>query len=166
MGKTPAELLLGYQPRSIVQNLIQPASVPVSLAPKDMDLLLKYRLARLDACRSEAVDRQLTVWKQRVEKYDSGIRKHVYSVGDWVLYQNYKIAEKFGNPFEPRWFGPVIIIAISSRKKLDLQVPFSHDVLKGWHTDKVKPYMLRNDPILGKSKLRATLSSEGFQKVL
>ena len=84
MGRTPAELLLGYQPHSIVHNLIQPASVPASLAPKDRNLLLKYRLACLDTYSSEAVDRQLIFWKQRDEKYYSGIRKHVYSVGDWV----------------------------------------------------------------------------------
>jgi hypothetical protein len=47
------------------------------------------------------------------------------------------------HPWEHRWKGPVTIVRISSKGKLDLQHP-EGDIMKGWRTGKVRLYILRD----------------------
>lgn len=76
------------------------------------------------------------------------ISRHTYRRGDLVLYQNYAIAEKFDHPFEYRWRGPVQIVYVSRKGKVNLRhLNGSNYVMKGWHTDKIRPYFLREDPV-------------------
>jgi len=142
---SPAMLLLGYQPRFPVQNLIQPPVVPTP--DLDVNQLRTVRLARLDAWRMEAVDRQITRWNSRFDNLEKGVRqKHEpYRVGDLVLFQNYPLVGKSGNPWDQRWRGPVRISRISRKGKLDLHHPSGNFVLKGWHTDRVRPYHLLDE---------------------
>ena len=44
-----------------------------------------------------------------------------------------------------RWRGPVCIERISRKGKLDLHHPCGNFALKGWHTDRVRPYHLRDE---------------------
>jgi hypothetical protein len=141
-GDSPALLLFGYNPRLRVVNLIEPAEVQLTPRAAMIEHFRQLRLARLDCIRNEAVTRQLDQWAQRTEAYNKHLRSHRYRVGDLVLYQNYSLKGKPGHPWAHRWRGPVTIIHISSKGKLDLQHP-EGDVMKGWHSDKVRPYVLR-----------------------
>jgi transposase InsO family protein len=141
-GDSPAMLLFGYNPRLRVVNLIEPAQVLPTPRAGMIEHFRQLRLARLDCISNEAVTRQLDQWTQRTEAYNKHLRSHRYRVGDLVLYQNYSLKGKPGHPWAHRWRGPVTIIHISFKGKLDLQHP-EGDIMKGWHTDKVRPYVLR-----------------------
>jgi transposase InsO family protein len=149
-GDSPATLLFGYSPRNRVVNLIQPGGLRIDPGLDDpaedrgayVTSLQRLRLAKLDSIRNEAVTRQLDQWARRTEAYNQRLRRHRYEIGDLVLYQNYALKGKPGNPWEHRWKGPVTVVRISSKGKLDLQHP-QGDIMKGWHTDKVRPYHLR-----------------------
>jgi hypothetical protein len=39
--------------------------------------------------------------------------------------------------------GPVEIVHITAKGKLHLRHPETNELMKGWHTDKVRPYVLR-----------------------
>ena len=60
-----------------------------------------------------------------------------------VLYQNYQLKSQHGNPWVYRWKGPVEIVRITAKGKLHLRHPETNTLKKGWHTDKVRPYVLR-----------------------
>jgi len=99
----------------------------------------------LDLLRQEAVTRQLDYWAKRVTAHDNGLRKHRYEIGDLVLYQNYPLKAQHGNPWKFRWTGPVEIVRITAKGKLYLRHEETGDVMKGWHSDKVSPYILRHE---------------------
>jgi hypothetical protein len=147
---SPAMLLLGYQPRLPIQNLVQGLdinSLPLDEVNLDWSVeeIGALRLARLDAWRMEAVDRQLVRWKQRLAGLERGLHDHVYRMGDWVLYQNYQLNSRAGAPWDQRWRGPVRIVHISRKGKVDLYHPTADFYLRGWHTDRIRPYHLRDE---------------------
>jgi len=146
-GTSPAELLLGYLPRQRVLNLVEPrvADRLVSMTESAIDELRELRLAKLDSLRQEAVTRQLDYWAKRVTAHDDGLRKHRCGIGDLVLYQNYPLKAQHGNPWKFRWRGPVEIVHITAKGKLHLRHEETGDVMKGWHSDKVRPYVLRHE---------------------
>jgi transposase InsO family protein len=146
---SPAMLLLGYQPRLPIQNLVQGLDIDTRSSESDqspkVEEVSSLRLARLDAWRMEAVDRHLVRWKQRIEGLERGLHKHVYRIGDWVLYQNYQLNTRAGAPWDQRWRGPVRIVHISRKGKVDLYHPTADFYLRGWHTDRIRPYHLRDE---------------------
>jgi hypothetical protein len=144
-GFSPAMLLFGFNPRSPIENLVDPPanSEEVEIDPETRSTLQATRLATLDARRIEATDNALKIWEQRVIAYDRKLRRHKYQVGDLVLFQKTALHDTFGRPWDDRWRGPAQIIHITRKGKLDLQHP-SGDVIRGWHTDKVRPYVLRS----------------------
>jgi hypothetical protein len=145
---SPAQLLMGFSPRNEVLNLIEPQiGMKLSLAESAMDKLGELRLARLDSYREEGVTMQIQKWKHRVEEYDRGLRTHTYTVGDLVLYQNYSLKTQHGNPWKYRWKGPVEIACITKKGKLHLKHLETGELMKGWHSDKVRPYVLREDSV-------------------
>jgi hypothetical protein len=81
-------------------------------------------------------------WARRTEAYNKHLRRHRYEIGDLFLYLNYALKGKPGHPWEHRWKGPVTVVRLASKGNLDLEHP-EGDVMKGWHTDKVRPYVLR-----------------------
>jgi hypothetical protein len=82
---------------------------------------------------------QIQKWKHRVEEYDRSLRTHTYMVGDLVLYQNYSLKTQHGNPWKYRWKGLVEIACITKKGKLHLKHLETGELMKGWHSDKVRP---------------------------
>jgi transposase InsO family protein len=145
---SPSQLLMGYLPRNEVLNLVEPQiGMKLSLEEPAVDKLRELRLARLDAYREEAVTLQIHKWTRRVEEYDRGLRAHAYEVGDLVLYQNYGLKTQHGNPWKYRWKGPVEIVHITKKGKLHLKHPETGGLMKGWHSDKIRPYILREGSV-------------------
>jgi hypothetical protein len=147
-GHSPSTLLLGFTPRNKVLNLVEPAQANKILADpgghKEMiKQLQEIRLAKLDAVRQEAVSMQIDQWARRIANHEKGLRRHRYTIGDLVLYQNYQLKTQHGNPWTYRWRGPVEIVHITAKGKLHLRHPETNELMKGWHTDKVRPYILR-----------------------
>ena len=103
----------------------------------------EIRLAKLDAVREEAVSMQIDQWARRIAAHEKGLRRHRYQIGDLVLYQNYQLKSQHGNPWVYRWKGPVEMVRITAKGKLHLRHPETNELMKGWHTDKVRPYVLR-----------------------
>jgi transposase InsO family protein len=144
--KSPAMLFMGYQPRYPIENLLDPPAANLEIIDsKIVEQLSRLRLARLDAWRLEHVQKQLYRWSQRIDSLEKSLGinfRYRYHVGDFVLYQNYSLVGKSGSPWDQRWRGPVKIIYISRKAKIDLQHP-SGDIMKGWHSDRLRPYYLR-----------------------
>ena len=143
---TPFKLLFGFQPRNPVQNLVQPPSLASKCITQerqglDVDKLRCLRLAKLDEVRESLIDLQTKRWDEYLEKHDWKGSWFQYEVGDWVLFQGYQLMP-FGNAFKSRWKGPVLIIKVTRKVKIDLRHP-TGEVMKGWHTDKIKPYYTR-----------------------
>jgi hypothetical protein len=143
-GLTPSVLLFGYTLRAPILNLVAPVPSLLELEGtlKVAKELHRLREIRLQAVREEAVDRNLEYWRERSLKHDAGLRRHTYQVGDLVLVQNYTLANGFGRPWDRRWKGPFKITHISRKGKVDL-VDSIGTRLRGWHTDKLRPYHLR-----------------------
>jgi hypothetical protein len=147
-GHSSSTLLLGFTPRNKVLNLVEFAQANKILAdpggPKDIiKQLQEIRLAKLDAVRQEAVSMQIDQWARRIANHEKGLRYHRYTIGNLVLYQNYQLKTQHGNLLTYRWKGPVEIIHITAKGKLHLRHPETNKLMKGWHTDKVCPYVLR-----------------------
>ncbi|RPB19942.1 hypothetical protein L211DRAFT_870938 [Terfezia boudieri ATCC MYA-4762] len=106
------------------------------------DKMVFLRNEKLDEIRHLATERQLKAWEHRVEQYQAKLRDHEYLVGDLVLFQNYAKRHKPGSPWEDRWKGPARITYITSKGKIDFQTT-NGTIHKGWHTDRVKPFILR-----------------------
>jgi len=85
---------------------------------------------------------QIHKWIRRVEEYDRGRRTHTYTVGDLVLYQNYSLKIQYSNPWKYRWKDPVEVTHITKKGKLHLKNLETGELTKGWHSDKVRPYIL------------------------
>jgi len=149
-GHSPSTLLLGFTPRNKVLNLIEPdlANKLQILADIEgnkevMKQMQVIRLAKLDAVREEAVSMQIDQWAKRIAAHEKGLRRHRYWIGDLILYQNYQLKLQHGNPWVYRWKGPVEIVHITAKGKLHLRHPETNKLMKGWHTNKVQPYILR-----------------------
>jgi hypothetical protein len=149
-GHSPSILLLGFTPRNKILNLVEPnlANKLQMLTDTEghrgvMTQLQEIRLAGLDAVREEAVSMQIDQWARRIAAHEQGLRRHRYAIGDLVLYQNYQLKSQHGNPWVYRWKGPVEIVHITAKGKLHLRHPETSELMKGWHTDKVRPYVLR-----------------------
>jgi hypothetical protein len=148
-GHTPSTLLLGFTPRNEVLNLVEPTQAnkiltdPLGGYKEMIKQLREIRLAKLDAVRQEDVSMQIDQWVRRIANHEKGLRRHRYTIGDLVLYQNYQLKTQHGNPWTYRWKGPVEIVHITDKGKLHLRHPETNELMKGWHTDKVLPYILR-----------------------
>jgi len=149
-GHSPSTLLLGFTPRNKVLNLIEPdlanklqILVDIEGNKEVMKQMQEIHLAKLDAVREEAVNMQIDQWARRIAAHEKGLRRHQYQVGDLVLYQNYQLKSQHGNPWVYHWKGPVEIVRITAKGKLHLRHPETNELMKGWHTDKVRPYVLR-----------------------
>jgi hypothetical protein len=86
---------------------------------------------------------QIDQWVRRIADHEKGLRRHQYTIGDLVLYQNYQLKTQHGNPWTYRWKGPVEIVHITDKGKLHLRHQETNELMKGWHTDKIRPYLLR-----------------------
>lgn len=139
LGYSPFQLLYGYQPRSAIQNLILPSDFN---NPAEPSKLLFLRNEKLDEMRLLATEKQLKNWEKRVEEYNRGLIKHRYFMGDLVLFQNYAKKGKFGKPWEDKWRGPVKITKVSTKGKIDFE-SVDGTKYKGWHADRIKPFILR-----------------------
>jgi len=109
--------------------------------------LQEIRRARLDAGHQEAVNMQIDQWAKRIASHEQDLRRHHYVIGDRVLYQNYQLKTQHGNPWTYRWKGPVEIVNITAKGKLHMRHPETNELMKGWHTDKVRPYILREGSV-------------------
>lgn len=114
---TPSQLLFGFQPRNPLEICFDLPKVRGT--ETELKELRKLHLARIDSLRETAVNRQLKGWEWRVINHDSGLRNHKYEVGDWVLFQNYPLKGKHGHFWEYRWKGPVEIVHISQKGKVN-----------------------------------------------
>jgi len=101
---------------------------------------------------------QIDQWARRIANHEQGLRRYRYVISDLVLYQNYLLKTLHGNPRTYRWKGSVEIVYITAKGKLYLQHPETNELMKGWHTDKVRPYVLR--------KLSVTLEDASDSKNL
>jgi hypothetical protein len=142
-------LLLGFTPRNKILNLVEPSLANKLQLLTDVDdhkevikQLQEVRLAKLDAIREEAITMQIDQWARRIAAHEQGLRRHCYIIGDLVLYQNYQLKSQHGNPWVYRWKGPVEIVHITVKRKLHLRHLEMNELMKGWHTDKVRPYIL------------------------
>jgi hypothetical protein len=149
-GHSPSTLLLGFTPRNKILNLVEPnlanrlqMLTDIEGHGEVMKQLQEVRLAKLDAIREEAITMQIDQWARRIAAHEQGLRHHRYTIGDLVLYQNYQLKSQHGNPWVYRWKGPVEIVHITAKGKLHLRHPETNELMKGWHTDKVRPYVLR-----------------------
>jgi len=152
-GHSPSTLLLGFTPRNKVLNLIEPAQTNKILAnPRGhkemMKQLQEIRLAKLDAVHQEAVSMQIDHRARRITNHEQGLRRHHYVIGDLVLYQNYQLKTQHGNPWTYHWKGPVEIVHITAKGKLHLRHPETNELMKAWHTDKVRPVILRKASVV------------------
>jgi hypothetical protein len=59
-----------------------------------------------------------------------------------ALHQKHQLNTRAGAAWDRPWRRLVRIVHISRKGKLDLQHP-EGEIMKGWHTDKVRPYNLR-----------------------
>jgi len=151
-GHSPSILLLGFTPRNKVLNLVEPGEANRILTDPEGDKkkvkrLQEIRLARLDAVRQEAVNMQIDQWAKRIASHERGLCRHHYVIGDLVLYQNYQLKTQHGNLWTYRWKGPVEIVHIPAKGKLHMRHPETNELMKGWHTDKVRPYILREGSV-------------------
>ncbi|KAF8509643.1 hypothetical protein BDD12DRAFT_905537 [Trichophaea hybrida] len=162
-GLTPSVLLVGYNLRSPIVNLIAPGNVTDN--EKKHDQLHHLREIRIDGIRQQAIDRALNYWQQRTEAYEKAIAKHTYQVGDLVLVQNYQIADSFGHPWDFRWKGPFRICYITRKGKVDL-VDATGLRLKGWHTDKLCPYYLRSESDRGTLEISADIAKDAIKGII
>ncbi|KAF8471100.1 hypothetical protein BDZ91DRAFT_717717 [Kalaharituber pfeilii] len=135
LSYSPFQLLYGYQPQSVIQNLILPAAEP-SEGPRQHRYLHKEKL---DEIRHLTTSRQLKQWEKRMQKYQAGLRKHQYHVGDLILFQNYAKRGKPGSPWDDKWRGPAKITHISTKGKIP-----DHSQYRGRHTDRIKPFIFCN----------------------
>jgi len=108
-----------------------------------MKQMQEIHLAKLDAVRKEAVSMQIDQWARRIAAHQKRLRHHRYQIGDLVLYQNYQLKSQHDNPWVYRWKGPVEIVRITANGKLHLHHPTTNELMKGWQTDKVHPYVLQ-----------------------
>jgi hypothetical protein len=166
-GLTPSVLLFGYTLRAPILNLVGPVPSPVEDTLKVARELHRLREIRLQGVREEAIDRNLEYWAERSLKHDAGLRQHTYQVGDLVLVQNYALANGFGRLWDLRWKGPFKITHISRKGKVDL-VDSIGTRLRGWHTDKLRPYHLRksNRSEYGEFKASVQLAKETLATVV
>jgi len=151
-GHSPSILLLGFTPCNKVLNLVEPGKANRILTDPEGDKgmvkrLQEIRRARLDAVRQEAVNMQIDQWAKRIASHERGLRRHHYVIGDLVLYQNYQLKTQHGNQWTYRWKGPVEIVHIKAKAKLHMRHRETNELMKGWHTDKVRPYILREGSV-------------------
>ena len=90
---------------------------------------------------------QIDQWAKRIASHKRGLHHHHYVIGDLVLYQNYQLKTQHGNLWTYRWKGPVEIVHIPAKGKLHMRHTETNELMKGWHTDTVRPYILREGSV-------------------
>ena len=118
--------------------------MPTTMTTTTSNRVILLRKEKLDEIRHLVTERQLETWKNRVDKHSLSLICHHYYVGDLVLYQSYAKKGKPGDPWSDRWRGPAIIVKVTSKGKVDFRLP-DGTVYKGWHSDRIKPFILRKD---------------------
>ena len=142
IGFSPLQLLYGYQSRSAIHNLVLPTTASDKTA--NTNSIILRRRERLDEIRHRETEQQLKTWEKRVEKHAQSLQHHHYHAGDLILYQNYAKRNKPGDPWSVRWRGPATGTRVTSKGKVDFRL-LDGTVCKGWHSDRLKPFILRQD---------------------
>ncbi|KAL1924530.1 uncharacterized protein VTP21DRAFT_4184 [Calcarisporiella thermophila] len=134
-GKTPMELLIG-----------QLALTPSVWTPRSGQFVegafedeLEWRTKKIEETlpevRAEVEDRDRREKRKMKERYDSGVTKRCYSVGDEVLvYQH----DRF--KFDPRWVGPYTVSKVLGKGAYVIRDASGVDLSTPVNGDNLRPY--------------------------
>ncbi|KAI8114817.1 hypothetical protein CVS40_12849 [Lucilia cuprina] len=107
-GKTPQELLFGFQPRDILQNKLV-------LALHSSEVIDDLTLQELRAETAEKINLQRQVAKKRYDQQHA--RPKEFGVGDLVLAENEATSTGTSRKLEPLYKGPFIITKVLDKDR-------------------------------------------------
>lgn len=135
-GFSPAQLMFGYQPRSVLDVACDQGKLQDVLpAPAEM---IEGMRADLELARTHLLKAQ--TWQKQA--YDKRHRKVSFKKGDRVYLsaENIKLAAATCNKLKQRWLGPFMVRSVVSSLSYELELPKGLSRLHPvFHVSKLKP---------------------------
>jgi len=173
LGCTPAQLLLGWNPRHrkdeiTLENSMRATMLKDGAQPdQEVNEVTNYnrtvRATRLDELRDTATNARMRHQLQLMRSSDPIWRTP--RVGELVLYRQKDLDQQRGKKLQPRWAGPYRLIRITRNGQSGvLQELHTDRILKRRHLNHLKIYIPRTDKVSSNPEEMATLNNETHEK--
>ena len=174
-GFSPAELLLGYQPRYVngaenYEDILRTKSIDEAISKLQdegmtvEEACFESRMSRLDEIRAEALERRFGVAKDLANDTDKGIPPP--KVKDLVKLRRLDLDNQKSHKLEPRWEGPYEVEKVSARGKSVILKDLLSNKIKGhYHINDTQPYLERSRMQVPEDSWRSVAEiNEGVRK--